>query len=206
MKKIALIGMGGLGKEIAAYISKLSSDIEIVGYFDDERKESELKYLGSLKGIKNEIGCEYILSLSNPLVKSSLQEKIQVNFLDALVYGKSFGNNNKIGKGSIICPGAILTTDIEIGKHCLINLNSTIGHDVEIGDFSSVMPGVNISGNVRIGKKVLIGTGAQVLQGVRIGDGAVVGAGAVVTKDVRDDVTVVGVPARAVGSSSGSWQ
>jgi acetyltransferase-like isoleucine patch superfamily enzyme len=41
-----------------------------------------------------------------------------------------------------------------------------------------------------------IGIGAAVLPGIKIDKNSVVGAGAVVTKDVPDNVTVVGVPAR----------
>jgi acetyltransferase-like isoleucine patch superfamily enzyme len=43
-----------------------------------------------------------------------------------------------------------------------------------------------------------IGAGAIILPGVKIGKMAIVGAGAVVTKDVPDNTTVVGIPAKAV--------
>jgi acetyltransferase-like isoleucine patch superfamily enzyme len=45
-----------------------------------------------------------------------------------------------------------------------------------------------------------IGSGATILPGVTIGEGAMIGAGSVVTKDVPDNVTVVGNPARPVGA------
>jgi serine O-acetyltransferase len=45
-----------------------------------------------------------------------------------------------------------------------------------------------------------IGSGARVLGNVRVGVNARVGANAVVLDDVPDNTTVVGVPARPVGS------
>jgi serine O-acetyltransferase len=51
-----------------------------------------------------------------------------------------------------------------------------------------------------IGRNVQIGTGAKVLGKVRVGADARVGANAVVLEDVPDGATVVGVPARVVGS------
>jgi len=58
---------------------------------------------------------------------------------------------------------------------------------------------------VEIGNHVLIGAGALIHQGtrerpLRIGDGATVGMGAVVTKDVEPGATVVGNPAKPVGT------
>ena len=60
------------------------------------------------------------------------------------------------------------------------------------------MPGANISGNVRIADATLIGSGATILQGLTIGKNCIVGAGAVVTKDLPDNCTAVGVPARII--------
>lgn len=49
-----------------------------------------------------------------------------------------------------------------------------------------------------IGENVEIGTGAVILNNVKIGKNAKIGANAVVTKDVPDDTTAVGIPARLI--------
>ena len=101
-----------------------------------------------------------------------------------------------LGRGNVICAGAILTCDIRIGDFNHFNYNSTVGHGATIGTGTVINPGANISGGVRIGDHVLVGTGAQILQNVVVGDHAVVGAGAVVRNPVAGGETVVGVPAR----------
>lgn len=104
--------------------------------------------------------------------------------------------NLKIGEGCQITAHCVLSTNVQIGKFNLINLNSTIGHDCVIGDFCSIMPGVNLSGGVKLEEEVYLGTNATVLPGLSIGKGATIGAGAVVTKNVPAGKTYIGVPAK----------
>lgn len=49
-----------------------------------------------------------------------------------------------------------------------------------------------------LGNNIFIGAGAKIIGGVRIGDNVKIGANAVVVKDVPDNATVVGVPARII--------
>lgn len=107
----------------------------------------------------------------------------------------------RFGCGNIICAGSILTTNIHIGDHNVINLSCTVGHDVVLGSNNIINPAVNVSGSVLIEDNCFVGTGAQILQGLKIGQGASVGAGAVVVKNVESKSTVVGVPARKIKSA-----
>ena len=101
-----------------------------------------------------------------------------------------------IEKGTTISTGTVITTGIKIGAGCLINLNCTIGHDTVVGKFCELCPGVHISGNCFIGNNSFLGTGAVLLPGVHIGKNVIVGAGSVVTKDIADNTTVAGIPAK----------
>lgn len=49
-----------------------------------------------------------------------------------------------------------------------------------------------------IGNNVNIGSGSALIGGIKVGDNAIIGAHSVVNKDVYDDTTVVGVPAKVV--------
>ena len=59
-----------------------------------------------------------------------------------------------------------------------------------------IYPGVNISGNVRINDCVEIGTGTKIIQGKKIVKETVIGAGSVVVKDIVENGTYIGVPAK----------
>lgn len=90
-----------------------------------------------------------------------------------------------IGGGLVLLHGH----GIIINKYSVIGKNCTIYHEVTIGAIENGLP-------PKIGDNVYIGCGAKVLGHIRIGNNVKIGAGAVVVKDVPDNATVVGVPAR----------
>jgi len=101
-----------------------------------------------------------------------------------------------IGEGSMLCAGAIVLPRATLGRGVLVNTKASIDHDCVIGDFAHLAPAATLGGDVRAGAETLVGPGATVVSGISIGARAVIGAGAVVVRDVPEDVTVWGVPAR----------
>lgn len=81
-----------------------------------------------------------------------------------------------------------------------------IGETAEVGEGTVLYQGVTLGGTGKesgkrhptVGKDCVISAGAKILGRVNIGDRAKIGAGAVVLKDVPENATAVGVPARIV--------
>lgn len=101
-----------------------------------------------------------------------------------------------LSEGVQIMAGAVIQAGCHVGMNTVINTGSIVDHDCHIGDHAHISPGVTLSGGVRVGENAHIGTGATVIQGIQIGRNSLVAAGAVVIRDVPEDVTVAGVPAK----------
>ncbi len=114
----------------------------------------------------------------------------------------------------IISQGARLFTGIEIhpgatiGKGLFIDHGSgvVIGETAEIGDNCTLYQGVTLGGTGKdsgkrhptLGNNVMVGAGAKVLGPFKIGDNSKIAANAVVLKEVPEDCTAVGIPAKIV--------
>ncbi|GEM_PF-1352218 len=107
-----------------------------------------------------------------------------------------------IGEGSCIFPDVFLGTDVHIGKNVIIRQQSNISHETVVGDLCFIAPGVGILSRVSIGEKTFIGAGAVIRDNVTVGKNCVIGMGAVVTKDVPDNITVTGIPAKPIRSKT----
>ncbi len=211
MKRIAIFGAGGFGREVHFLIEQINTNRQLydfIGYFDDGIEKGTLINNFPILGGINEVNkwkepLELVFAIGDSRLKKKLVEKICNNYItfpilihpNVLIGNMTF---NKIGEGSIICAGNVITVNIEIGKHVILNLSCTTGHDTKIEDYCSFMPTVNISGEVTIGKCVYVGTGAKIINQLSIGENTIIGSGAVVTKSLPANCTAVGAPAKAI--------
>ena len=103
----------------------------------------------------------------------------------------------KIGKNLFIDHGM----GVVIGETSEIGDNVTIYHAVTLGGSSPSIDSERQRHEKRhptIGNDVVIGSGAQIIGPVNVGNGARIAANAVVVKDVAENATMVGIPAKAV--------
>lgn len=211
MKDLYIIGAGGFGREVAWLVERINAvnlTWNIKGFIDDNPS-----ILGSIEDgypvvgdtdflLKQTKDIWVVCAVGNAKVRRDIVKKIEQNpvicFATVIDPSVILSERVTVGEGSIICAGSVLTVDISIGKHVIINLDCTLGHDDIIFDFVTIYPSVNVSGNVTVGTCAELGTGMQIIQGKKIGKESILGAGAVVVKDIPEGCTAIGIPARGI--------
>lgn len=212
--QLVVIGAGGHASEVAAYIRSLEGtprELQLIGFIDENRPAGpwngsvvlgNFEVLVSLANSRQDDHLAYITAVGTNLVRERFVQQVERLRPGQLVPARvvhplaSIGPGVRIGAGTCVAPGVIVTTNANIGEHCILNVNVSVSHDSVVGDFCNLNPSVVVCGNVRIGRGCYIGAGATIIQNISIGDGAIIGAGAVVVRDIPACVTAVGVPAR----------
>lgn len=210
MKDIYIVGAGGFAREVAWLIDEINKKNKkwnFCGFIDEDIENhgkdlNGYSVLGGIEVLKNKKNINVVIGTGNPLSKRNIVEKLSkidgITFPILIDPYARYGESVEFGEGSIITSGVLLTVNIKVGKHVIINLDSTIGHDAIIGDYSTILPSVNISGNTLLGKCTNIGTGSAVIQGIEIGENSIIGAGAIVVKNIPSNCTAVGAPAKPI--------
>ena len=190
--KLALFGYGGHAKEVAAQIG------QGVTFFVDDKYSNEVA-----KPISEFDPSEYVMMVA---VSDCTDRSVIVNKLPKETEYFTFIHPTAlilddeiiIGEGSFIGANSILTTNIQIGNHAILNRGNHLGHDCIIGNYFSAMPGSIVSGNVHIGNGVYLGTNSSVIEKKYLLHDIVIGANSVVIRDITERGTYVGVPAKKI--------
>lgn len=211
MKKLLIIGASGFGREVAwlvERVNRITPEWNLLGFMDDNEEIqgkdiNGYKVLGKCESIVEYQDAYVVCAVGASRVREKIIEKVK-NLVPAIKFATLIDPSVEkselvsIGVGSIICAHTILTVNISIGEHVIINLDCTVGHDAVLNDFVTLYPSVNISGITDIGMASELGTGAQIIQGKKVGDYSIVGAGAVIVKDIPEKCTAVGSPAKPI--------
>ncbi|TQL34087.1 sugar O-acyltransferase (sialic acid O-acetyltransferase NeuD family) [Barrientosiimonas humi] len=203
------MGCGGFGREVAMLVEAINSaspTYELLGFVDDAPTPSNLQALrdmdAALLGDSSWLdsapaGCEAVIGIGSAAVRRRLDQRWPSLRWATLIHpDATVGRDVRLGPGTVVAPGARLSTAIRVGRHVHIDQNATIGHDSYLGDYVRLNPQACVSGAVTVEPEAMVGANATILQGLRVGASAVVGAGAVVVRDVVAQAVVKGVPAR----------
>lgn len=206
---IYILGAGGFAREVLNIYIDAGRENEVVGFLEEncQRKGEilngkpidDVSILEKIEEAKRH-SIKLICAIGTPLRRRLIEYTERLGYDYDIVIHPNVIKSRWVtfGKGVIVCAGNILTSQITIDRHTIINLDCTIGHDVHIGKYCTISPGVHISGRVKIGDCVFIGTGAVIAPRVNIGSNSIIGAGAVVINDIPENVLAVGVPAKPI--------
>jgi sugar O-acyltransferase (sialic acid O-acetyltransferase NeuD family) len=192
----AIIGAGGLGREIYVSLNRLDK-ISCIFFVDDYYYNNEPNTFPLSKF--NPERYEVIVALGDPKARFEMVQKLPKEtqyFTFIHPSAQILSKDINIGKGSFIGANCVLTTNIQLGSYSILNRNVNIGHDCSIGSYFSAMTGSVISGNVTIGEYFYMGNNSSIREKITIGDNIKIGMNAAVVKNITQPGTYVGVPVK----------
>lgn len=204
MKKILVIGTGGLAREFTSFFAGNSQAIEIVGFSSTNHGEhGEFNLPGILfkENVTPDIvgTDEAVIAIGSPVVKQKISEKLKAHGFKfpSLIHPSSvISEQVNFGEGVIVCPNCVISSNVFLRSFSYINFSCGIGHDSIVGSYVQINPGTQLGGSSVIGDGCLIGSGSTVLQGVQIGRNATIASGSVVFARVAEQATMMGNPAK----------
>jgi sugar O-acyltransferase (sialic acid O-acetyltransferase NeuD family) len=210
--KIVIIGAGGQAR-IVYEIMSYDRNIEVVAFVDNVMRGNDEQTMGIPvigdhtvlpKLIKNGIKGAIVAVGDNEIRATHFEElkSMGLELVSAIHPTSHIAPSARLGHGSTIAIGAIISTGARIGDNVIINTGATIDHEDEIEDHVSVGPNCSIAGRVTVKKGAFIGIGSVVKEYLTIGENSIIGAGSVVLEDVPDNVVAVGTPAKVIKTRS----
>ena len=191
----ALIGNGGHAREV-----QVQMGIELFRFVSDEYwKEDDDKLLPLSKFDAD----KYVVMIvvANSKDREDILKKLPIDtqyFTFIHPTAQLMSEDVIIGEGSFIGANSIITCNVKIGKHAILNRGVHIGHDCRIGDYFSAMPGSIVSGNVTLGNKVYLGTNSSIREKLNICDDVTIGLNTGIIKDIKESGVYVGYPIKKV--------
>jgi len=188
MKK-ALFGYGGHAREVMAQMN-----VKLICFVDDDYVMEGTRPLSEFNPKKYALMVAVADSKDRYDIVQRLPKETQ--FFTFIHPTALLMKDVEIGEGSFIGAYSILTTNIKIGKHALLNRGNHIGHDCEIGDYFSAMPNAVVGGNVNMKDKVYMGSCSNIREKITICSDVIIGMNAAVVKNIEESGIYIGVPSK----------
>ena len=211
MEKLVIVGAGGFGREIAATVGAINRReprFDLLGFCDDAagargRVVAGLPVLGTIEDVAagSAAPVRFFCAVGSNEAREKVAERGRARgWLAAGIIDPSavVGPRTEVGEGAYIAALCVVSVDVRIGRHAILNQACSLGHDAMIGDFAQICPGARVSGFAKVGRSAFMGSNAVLGPGGTLGDGSVLGASSFATREVPPGATAMGNPARVV--------
>ncbi|KQC34059.1 hypothetical protein AAU57_12505 [Nonlabens sp. YIK11] len=210
MEKIAIVGSGGLGKELWTLIDAINNKnatYEVIGFYDDAFVEeyeviNGVNCIGKVSDLIDKLpdGTSITFGMANREIVSaifdSFSRKRNFKYPNLIHPNAQLEYGTVIGIGNTIATGTLLSCHIKLGNFNFFNSMCAVGHDTIIGDYNCFMPRTQISGDVTLGDYNTFSMGSSIVQGKSIGNHNSILANTLLTKSIKNHRKYFGIPAK----------
>ena len=207
MKRLAIIGAGELGQQIAQHVTQTSA-YQVTGFFDDFAAVGSTTRHGPVLGttastqtaFNQHVFDEILLGIGYKHlgVRQRLYENLATHVpFGYFVHPTTYVDPSvTLGAGVFISPGCILDLNATLAANTFLYPGCIISHDSRVGAHSFLAPGVRIAGQTQVGMRCFLGISTTIVDNCTLGDDVRTGGGTVVTRSLPEAGTYVGIPAR----------
>ena len=156
MKKLLIIGGGGHAKVVADAVLSIK-EYQIIGFADDNMKVGthvfeNYSIVSSIKGISTLKFDEFIVAIGNNEIRKSIFNSLSIYYKPTTIIHQNaiVSNYSKVGLGTVILAGAVVSCGVEIGENCIVNAATLIDHETVIEANCHIAQGVIIGSNCMI--------------------------------------------------------
>ena len=204
VSRIIIVGAGGFGREVLQWALQTWPDCgtRIAGFLSAEPRPVAPQacrpaVIGDPRSFTPAPGDAFLLAIGIPGIRRLVAEDLQARgavFVTLVHPTAVVAPTASIGAGSILCPYAIASDSVRLGRCTLMNYHSSLGHDAATGDFAVLSPYAALGGGAEIGADAFLGLHASVGPGRRLGARTKVAANSAALSDAPADALVHGVP------------
>ncbi|MCD9577188.1 sialic acid O-acetyltransferase [Flavobacterium soyae] len=207
MKNLVIIGARGYGREVcglARQCSGYNTEYTIKGFLDDKLDaldgfENYPAIISSVENYEIQDNDVFVCALGDLQWKKHYVEIILSKggqFINLIHPTVVFTSNVKLGNGIIIFMYSNISNDCVLDDFVTIQGFVAIGHDSKIGKWCHINAYSFTGGYAVLEEEVCLNTRSTVLPNIIVRKGATVGAASLVIKNVKENTTVFGVPAK----------
>jgi sugar O-acyltransferase (sialic acid O-acetyltransferase NeuD family) len=209
MKNLIIIGARGYGREVynlALQCEGYQKEYQVKGFLDDKADaltdfENYPKIIGTVEDYviqENDIFCCALGSVQWKKHYIELIESKGGRFVNLIHPTVIIDSNVKLGTGLIVFMYSNISNDCTLNDFVTIQGFVAIGHDTKIGKWCHINAYSFTGGYATLEDEVTLNTRATVLPSVIVRKGATVGAASLVIRNVKENTTVFGVPAKKI--------
>jgi sugar O-acyltransferase (sialic acid O-acetyltransferase NeuD family) len=205
-RRIIIVGAGGFGREVLNWAEAAwpGHRERIAGFLSKDPNRLDgtscrLPILGTPESFEPEAGDWFVLAIGIPGTRRKVAEELLskgCRFLSVIHPTAIVAPTAVLETGSVICPYAIASDSVRVGRFALLNYHSSLGHDATVGDFAVLSPYATLGGAAVLSDDGFLGLHASIAPDRTVGCRSHVSANSAAMQDVADDSLAFGVPAR----------
>ncbi len=203
---LGIYGAGATAQELYEMIQSMGTEWNQIVFMDDTQPAGT--FLGCKRVPFVQFARDYsytdakiVIAVGEPSVRAKMYACVKEHGyqLASIIHPTCIlSKSAKVSDGCIVKMHTVISSNAYLAENVYVQSYAVIGHDVVIGQNSMLSGGSFIAGHCTLGENNFLGVHSCIREGVVIGDRVIVAMMAAVMKDIGNDCTVSGNPARVI--------